>query len=306
MKTIISLALISLSLSGCVSSTSLGHGSERKQLMITSQEFNLKRAEKTSAKIKEVREKVLLDQYEQRVVKIMNRLIPYADPYLANGRNIKWDVYLYGNKKSNVGILANGTVQMSYKFLQNPKLNNDALAYILAHEISHVLREHHREQDAFRYIIKPALLGTAFATSGATSLIAGIAHDGQSRYSRKLEKEADLLGLEIMAKAGYNPQVAAEVFKNFEPIFKKEHPVLSRAPSIIASHASLEKRTEYTLAQLPQVMPLYEAAKDSAVPYSANLIQPKALLTPPKPKLTNVSPTLQANQKPTPTLQSDF
>jgi Zn-dependent protease with chaperone function len=299
-------------LTGCVSTTSMGHGSERKQFILFSQHGVEKAANKAVLKNekkgnkKTVRSQSSHSPSEVRVINIMNQLMPYAESYLKNDRNIKWDAIIYSAKKDNVGIMANGTVIITQSFVNHSALSDDnALAYILAHEMAHVVRSHHREMKTWSYTFSPALLTTAYLTSGATAYLAAYGHSGL--FNRKLEKEADLLGLEIMSKAGFDPVQAVTVFKKYEPTFKKDHPIMSYIPTIIKKHPSFSSRTKYSENALDKVTPLYLQSKESIAPtprnpIPSNPIQPiivKNMVQPEqKPKLDDEKDSLNADLTP--------
>jgi len=263
--------------SGCMSTTAVGYGAERKQLLVTSQDRAIKKADKHNKKSIQASERPYHDVYEQRLVRIINRLSPYADLYTAEGRVVEWDLILLGGKnsqKSQAGALANGTITMTRKMVKNSTFKSDeALAYVLAHEMAHVVRQHHRETETWGFVVKPMLFSTALLTSGATSLIAAAAHDTK-RFSKVMEKEADLLGLEIMAQAGFNPEKAMNIFNDMQSTLKTEFPISSRLPSILKAHPSMEKRTEYSSDYLTHVMPLYEQSLGTERLVARNPIRP--------------------------------
>lgn len=259
-------------LTGCASSTQLGYGSERKQLMLLSQKMVERQADRAFTKSSGITKKQYLSDHEIHCAKIMNRMIPYADHFIAEDRMIQWGIHLYHSNKTNAGALANGMILMSHKMASHHMLTDDALAYILAHEMAHVLREHHREYKSWKYVISPALLGTTVLTAGTSAFLTGALHDGYGGSSQRLqEKEADLLGLELMAKAGYHPEQAIQVFAKFYPTFLKEYPVLSKLPSFMQRHPSLKKRLAYTEENLDEVMALYQQSS-SEQKASKNLI----------------------------------
>lgn len=204
---ILKIALLSFAsmtaLTGCISTTSFGAGAERKQLIMVSQAHVEKKADKEFAK-KLHRKKGDYWHREQRLVNIMNTMIPYADEYTKAGEKIEWAIHDWPTKKLNAGALANGIVVLAPKIAYNKDITDNELAFIIAHEMAHIVRQHHRESATFSYILRPALIGTAVLTSGTSAIVGGIGHDVYGNgFKRVAEKEADLLGLEIYTKAGY-------------------------------------------------------------------------------------------------------
>lgn len=275
-KLLSTAALSSAVLTGCMSTTSTGYGAERKQFLVTTQNYAVKKAQKSTNEVNTARERSYHLPAESRAVEITNRLIPYANLYLKEDSKVKWDIFAYSAEKTNAGALADGTIAITYSMIRHPAMkNDDALAYLIAHEMAHVIRQHHRERQAWSYVVQPALLATAVVTAGTTAIVAAVAHDSQP-FRRVLEKEADLLGLEIIAKAGYDPVKATKIFEDFEPTFKEEHPVVSRIPSFLSSHPSNKKRTKYTVKHIEKVMPLYDHAKTQAPLVASDPITPSS------------------------------
>lgn len=249
-------------MTGCAAPTSMGYGSDRKQFVLTTKNFPINRANKKTVDAPTLSKRVYHLEYERRVLNIFNHLIPYADQYLDKDINIKWDMAMFPSEKTTVGALANGVIIMDTGFPNKPMMNDDALAYIIAHEMAHVIRQHHREKDTWNFILRPALIGTAFLSSGTLAITTAVVHDFNSiAYRKRLEKEADLLGLEIAAKAGFNPEIATDVFDAYDSVLKKEYPIISRLPFFMTSHPSNKKRTKYTKEYLSAAMPLYEESK---------------------------------------------
>lgn len=278
-----SAAVIGLSqvlLTGCVSSTSMGYGADRSQFMLVSQEHVVKKADKRIDTMFTATKSPYLNSTQHRVVNIMNTLTPYAEQFLEPDQKVDWDVYVYEDikRKAFAGIMANGTIAISYSMINHPSMaTDDALAFLIAHELAHVVRQHHRERTSWNYSIRPVAYLSALFTMGTTSgLVAGSIGDSYVFMSRKMEKEADLLGLEIMAQAGYNPEKAVGMFKEFEPTFKKQHPILSKMPPFMLTHPSIKKRTNYSLDYLPNVMPMYNDFKDQPRMVAKNPIKPNS------------------------------
>jgi predicted Zn-dependent protease len=265
---------VAITISGCATTTNMGYGSDRKQVFISSGEFAIKRANKHTSKTLEASELPYHDPAQARVVSIINALSPYADQYLADGKKVKWDLLIHKKKNAPAGILANGTIVMNRDFIYDKALEKDeALAYIVAHEMAHVVRQHHREREAWSYIAKPALLATAYLATGPIAMTAGLGFD-LPIFNKKLEKEADLLGLEIMSKAGFDPRNAVNVYDDYHTTFKANHPIASRLPSIIMPHPSFKARTDYSSKHLDKAIPIYEASKNQPRLENLNPIKP--------------------------------
>ena len=269
------LILIMSILAGCTSTTKLGTQSgERKQFMLVTQEYMQYQDDMSAAKM--FGGSIKKENYranEERLVKIMNSLIPYAKYYISEDRAINWSISLVASNKLNAGALDNGTVLVTNE-LYNIGLSDEDLAVIISHEMAHSLRQHNREIKSWKHIVQPALLATAFVTAGATAYAAGITHDvSGSQYSQFIEEEADLIGLDLMARAGYNPANAITTFNKIEPIFKQKHPFLSRMPSFLSSHPSFNARIEAIQQHIDELNKVYESYDPKAVIDTSNNIK---------------------------------
>lgn len=245
-KLLLGLVSTCLLTTGCISTTPMGTvGSERKQLMLIPESVASNIQEKRINKITNGIKHPIFASSEERLARIMNSLIPYADEYIKDGRELNWRVKVISHKYTNAGAVGKGMLIVTAKMADHPGLKDEHLAAILAHEMAHILRDHNREIDSWRYVGRPVTVGTAILATGGIASMSAIVHDLQSvTYSRVMEKEADRIGLDIMTKAGYHPDSSIEVFKLLEPVIKKERPILSKIPSILSSHPSFNSRVK--------------------------------------------------------------
>lgn len=217
-KTSIISALMAstVALSGCVSTTNTGTmGSERKQfLLMPAVQWEQQSLQAYSAIIGEAQgqRKVVSNAQVNRVAK---RLIPMASHFRADSANWQWEVKTIQSDELNAFCVAGGKIVVYTGIVEKLKLNDDELAAIIGHEMAHALREHGRERASMNVITNLGLKygSSALGLSGSEQKIAEMV----TQYgltlpnSRKHENEADLVGLEIMARAGYNPQSAIAV-----------------------------------------------------------------------------------------------
>jgi predicted Zn-dependent protease len=138
-------------------------------------------------------------------------------------------------------------------------LTDAELAAVLGHEISHALREHTRERVSRAYAQQLALAGVAVVTgagAGALDLANQVASvTFQLPHSREQEAEADVMGLELMARAGYNPHAAVSVWQKMMSAQQG-----GASPEFLSTHPSSSNRIAELQARMPKVIPLYEAA----------------------------------------------
>ncbi|MCY1542360.1 Beta-barrel assembly-enhancing protease [compost metagenome] len=138
------------------------------------------------------------------------------------------------------------------------KLTDDELAAVMGHEIAHALREHSREAMSKAYGVQMAnqigsVLGVGQAGLGVAN--AGVEYLMTLPNSRSNENEADLIGLELSARAGYNPNAAITLWQ------KMAQAGGGAPPEFMSTHPSSSTRMSALQAAIPKVMPLYEQAK---------------------------------------------
>ena len=194
----------------------------------------------------------------QRIRAIAQRLIPKAPQWNPRAADWKWEVNLVGSNQINAFCMPGGKIAFYSGILDQLKLSDDEIAMVMGHEMAHALREHARERMA-----KGALTNV-----GANVLVQvlGLGQVGQAltgygaqlmslQFSRSDESEADLVGMELAARAGYDPRAAVTLWKKMGQASKGSPPQwLSTHPSGVSRIAELQKN-------LPRVMPLYDRAR---------------------------------------------
>ena len=197
----------------------------------------------------------------QRLRTIANRLIPFATPWNTRARQWKWEVNLIGSKQINAFCMPGGKIAFYTGILDKLQLTDDEVAMIMGHEMAHALREHAREQLAKRtgtglaLSIGAQLLGLGqvgdLAARGATQLLS-------LQFSRTDESEADLVGLELAARAGYDPRASVTLWQKMG---KASGSGESGSLSFLSTHPSGPDRIRTLEANIPKVEGLYRAAK---------------------------------------------
>jgi Zn-dependent protease with chaperone function len=197
----------------------------------------------------------------QRLRTIAQRLIPFATPWNTRARDWKWEVNLLGSKQINAFCMPGGKIAFFSGILDQLKLSDDEVAMVMGHEMAHALREHARARMA-----KSAGTGAALSI-GAQLLGLGQVGDLAARagtqlitlkFSRSDETEADLVGLELAARAGYDPKASVSLWNKMATASKNQGGL-----SFLSTHPSGPDRIAKLEANLPKVENLYRAAKRS-------------------------------------------
>jgi predicted Zn-dependent protease len=188
---------------------------------------------------------------------IAERLRPFSYMWNERARNWQWETNLIGSKSINAFCMPGGKIAFFWGILTELRLEDAEVAMIMGHEMTHALREHARAQ-----------MGKQAATQGLIGLGAALFHLGVGgqqlagmggqllslKYSRDDETEADLIGLELAARAGYDPNSAIS-------LWTKMNEVASGAPpAFLSDHPSNPDRMSKIQQNIPNVMGLYERA----------------------------------------------
>lgn len=244
-------------------------GVERKQRMLLSE----KQVENMSAQmyaqtLQQADAKDVLNPdsaQTQRVRNIASKLIAQTPIFREDARNWKWEVNVLQNDAVNAYAMAGGKI-MVYTGLINKLNATDAeLAAVIGHEIAHALREHTREQMSEAYATQIGLLGVAAAigiatgdannantTLGLGSTVAAVALT--LPHSRRAETEADQIGLELMARAGYDPNASISLWEKMGKVGG------AKPPEFLSTHPADTTRIAELKRLIPKVMPLYQAS----------------------------------------------
>ena len=195
----------------------------------------------------------------QRLQLIAKRLIPQTAQWNDRARQWRWDVNLIGSKQVNAFCMPGGKIVFYSGILDQLKLTDDEVGMIMGHEMAHALREHARAR-----IAKSQGTGTLLSL-GAQLLGLGQLGDVAAnvgtqlltlRFSRDDETDADLVGLELAARGGYNPQAAVSLWEK-----------MARAgggasgPSFLSTHPSGPQRIQELQSNVPKVQGLYQRAR---------------------------------------------
>jgi predicted Zn-dependent protease len=192
-----------------------------------------------------------------RLRAIAERIIPFTYEWNERARNWKWEVNLIGSQELNAFCMPGGKIAFYFGILQKLQLSDHEVAMIMGHEMAHALREHARErmgkQTATRGLIE---IGSAlFGLSSVGRTVADMG--GQLltlKFSREDESEADLVGMELAARAGYDPHSGVTLWQKMMAANK------NAPPQFLSTHPSSSTRIKEIESSLPQVASLYARA----------------------------------------------
>ncbi|HQS31152.1 MAG: peptidase M48 [Polaromonas sp. 24-62-144] len=197
----------------------------------------------------------------QRLRTIAAKLIPQTAQWNDRAKSWKWEVNLIGSKQVNAFCMPGGKIAFYTGILDQLKLTDDEVAMIMGHEMAHALREHARAR-----IAKTQGTGTLLSLGaqlfGLGDLGGVAANIGTQlislRFSRDDETDADLVGLELAARGGYNPQAAVSLWEKMGQAGGG-----SNGPSFLSTHPSGPARIQQLQANVPKVQGLYQRARSS-------------------------------------------
>jgi predicted Zn-dependent protease len=231
-------------------------------MMVSEQDVEASAAQAYAQELQRAREAGKLNSNPEltaRVRAVAQRLIPVTATFRPDAPQWKWEINVLQTDELNAFAMPGGRIMVYSGIVEKLKLTDAELAAILGHEISHALREHTRERISRAYAQQLALAGVAAvagAGTGTVDLVNQIASvTFQLPHTREQESEADIMGLELMARAGYDPHAAVSVWKKMESAQEG-----SGTPQFLSTHPSPGNRIAELQARLPKVIPLYQAA----------------------------------------------
>ncbi len=193
----------------------------------------------------------------KRLRSIANRIIPFSPPWNKRATQWRWEVNLIGSAQLNAFCMPGGKIAFFYGILQKLQLSDDEVATIMGHEVAHALREHARER-----------MGKNAATRLGAGLLSGLLGLGGTgdallnmggqlltlNFSREDESEADIVGMDLAARAGHDPRAGITLWQKMMAAAK------GAPPEFLSTHPSGPTRIRDIEEKLPKVLPLFERA----------------------------------------------
>jgi len=193
----------------------------------------------------------------QRLRYIAERIIPHTRPWNPRAAQWRWEVNLLDSPQVNAFCMPGGKIAFYFGILHKLQLSDDEVAAIMGHEAAHALREHARER-----------MGKTAATrigAGLVSSLLGLGAVGDTmlnmggqlltlRFSREDETEADIVGMDLAARAGYDPAAGLTLWQKMMAASKRA------PPEFMSTHPAGDTRIRDIGEKLPKVQPLFAQA----------------------------------------------
>ncbi|GJJ00220.1 lipoprotein [Duganella rhizosphaerae] len=216
-----------------------------------------------------------------RLRAIAKRLIPFTARWNPDSANWKWEVNLLNSPTVNAFCMPGGRIAFYNGILTKLNLTDDEVAMVMGHEIAHALREHAREQAGKNTITSvgariAGALGSAYfgVDPRLGDAAAGMVAQGAAlSFSRGDESEADLVGLDLAARAGYDPRAGIALWQKMSAV-NKNQPL-----PFLSTHPSGSKRIEDMNKNMHLVLPVYARVKGldpNALPPYHSLALPRS------------------------------
>jgi predicted Zn-dependent protease len=237
-------------------------GVDRQQYMaVSSQEVEAGAKKAYAQMMAEAQKKNALDRDAAQVARVRNitqRLIAQTAAFRPDAAKWEWEVHVISIDEVNAWCMPGGKMAMYTGLLQKLNASDEEIAAVMGHEIAHALREHSREQIS-QQMGTQAAVGIVGALLGVGELgqsIAGSVADVTLNLpkSRTAEVEADRIGVELAARAGYDPRAAITLWEKMGKLGG------GQPPKFLSTHPSHEDRINDLRVYSAKVLPLYQQA----------------------------------------------
>ena len=239
--------------------------SRQQRMAVSADEVNASAEKEYGQMMAEAKKKNALDRdaaQVQRVKNIVARLVPQTAVFRPDAKSWPWEAHVITLDEVNAWCMPHGKMAVYTGLIQKLSITDDELAAVMGHEISHALREHTREQISQQMGTQAVigLAGALFGLGETAQNLGGLVANVTLNLpkSRTDETEADRMGVELAARAGYDPHAAISLWQKMEKVGG------SQPPQWLSTHPSNETRLSDLKQYADKVMPLYVAAKGGA------------------------------------------
>ena len=204
------------------------------------------------------------DAQAKRVQRIAKELLPHTHKWNSRAKDWPWEVMVVKTPTVNALCMPGGKIAVFTGIIDTLKLTDDELAVVLGHEMAHALREHARARAAKVTLTNVGTLAVGLVIGGN---VGELARQGGGllnlKFNRDDERDADLIGMEIAARAGYDPEAGITLWQKMAQVAR------GAPPTWLSTHPSNEDRVRRMKAAMKDVAKLYERAKANRPPSPA-------------------------------------
>ena len=265
--TLVAIAVSTGLLSGCESVDTTKEGAvgvdRHQRMLVSEQEVEASSKQAYSQMMAEAQKKNALDRDAAQVARIKNiigRLIPQTAVFRPDAPKWQWEAHVISLDEVNAWCMPGGKMAVYTGLIQKLQITDDELAAVMGHEIAHALREHARERVSrqmgtqMAVGIAGALFGIGDLGQGLGNMVADVTLNLPN--SRLHETEADRIGVELAARAGYDPRAAIQLGEKMAKVSSGG----GQPPKWLSTHPSHEDRIKDLRIYAEKVLPLYQAA----------------------------------------------
>jgi predicted Zn-dependent protease len=209
-----------------------------------------------------------------RLRKIAEKIIPFSTKWNDQAGKWKWEVIMIGSKQVNAFCMPGGKIAFYTGIIDTLKMTDDEIAIVMGHEVAHALREHGRERAGKQKLANGVTIAASVfsAILGYGNVGGQVAQQAASltllKYGRDDEIEGDLVGLDLAARAGYDPRAGIKLWEKMAATSK------GAPPQWLSTHPSHKTRIDDIRSHLKEVMPLFAKATNRELseigPYMSN------------------------------------
>ncbi len=261
------VACVVTALAGCSAVQTTGTGAvgvERKQYMsgmVSEQALEQEAAQQYATLVAQAKAQGALDAdaaQTRRVQAITQKLIQHVGTFRPDATNWKWETHVFSSDEVNAWCMPGGKIAVYTGLINKIKPTDAELAAVIGHEMAHALREHSREQVSQKMATSVGLsvLSAVTGVGGAADLGSALSEVMFTLpNSRTHETEADRIGVELAARAGYDPRAAVTLWQKMGSLSAGSSP-----PEFLSTHPSASSRSSDLTQAANKVMPLYQQA----------------------------------------------